>query len=174
MTDAMERKDALPETAAVCGLYCEACSLFIASHEDPERLKRLAAMYGMTPEQVTCDGCRSDKHGPYCMTCKMKPCAEEHGVSFCGECAEYPCETLKAFQCERPHRRDLWKDLERIRDVGFDAWSKEARKAYECPECGAVNSAYDLKCRSCGREPSCGYVERHGVAVREFLAAAKR
>ena len=79
----MERKDALPETAAVCGLYCEACSLFIASHEDPERLKRLAAMYGMTPEQISCDGCRSDKLGPYCVTCRMKPCAEEHGVSFC-------------------------------------------------------------------------------------------
>ena len=63
MTDAMERKDALPETAAVCGLYCEACSLFIASHEDPERLERIAAMYGMTPEQIACDGCRSDKRG---------------------------------------------------------------------------------------------------------------
>jgi hypothetical protein len=25
--------------AAVCGLYCEACSLFIATKEDPERLK---------------------------------------------------------------------------------------------------------------------------------------
>jgi len=28
--------------AAVCGLYCEACSWFIATTEDPERLKRLA------------------------------------------------------------------------------------------------------------------------------------
>jgi len=29
--------------AAVCGLYCEACSWFIATTEDPERLKRMAA-----------------------------------------------------------------------------------------------------------------------------------
>jgi hypothetical protein len=29
--------------AAVCGLYCEACSWFIATNEDHERLKRLAA-----------------------------------------------------------------------------------------------------------------------------------
>jgi hypothetical protein len=29
--------------AAVCGLYCGACSWFIATAEDPERLKRLAA-----------------------------------------------------------------------------------------------------------------------------------
>lgn len=29
--------------AAVCGLYCEACSLFISTAEDLERLKWLAA-----------------------------------------------------------------------------------------------------------------------------------
>ena len=31
--------------AAVCGLYCEACSWFIATTEDPERLKRLCFVY---------------------------------------------------------------------------------------------------------------------------------
>ena len=57
----MERKDALPETAAVCGLYCEACSLFIASHEDPERLERIAAMYRLkAAEQVAAARARVD------------------------------------------------------------------------------------------------------------------
>ena len=28
--------------AAVCGLYCEACSLYIATKEDPARLTALA------------------------------------------------------------------------------------------------------------------------------------
>ncbi len=35
------------KVAAVCGLYCEACSWFIATTEDPERLKRLAARFNL-------------------------------------------------------------------------------------------------------------------------------
>jgi len=35
-------KDSDKKYAAVCGLYCEACSWFIATTEEPERLKRLA------------------------------------------------------------------------------------------------------------------------------------
>jgi hypothetical protein len=169
MSSAM-KGNALPATAAVCGLCCEACTLYIATREDPERLKRIARMYGMTEEEVSCHGCRSHKLGPYCTTCRMKPCAEERGVSFCSECADYPCPTLKAFQGERPHRRDLWRDLERIRDVGYDAWSKEIQVTYACPECFTINSAYDRKCRKCGREPSCDYVARHGEAIQEYLS----
>ena len=36
--------------AAVCGLYCEACSLFIATAEEPERLKKLAAEFKCSEE----------------------------------------------------------------------------------------------------------------------------
>ena len=31
--------------AAVCGLYCEACSLFIGTNEDPARLLRIAKQF---------------------------------------------------------------------------------------------------------------------------------
>jgi hypothetical protein len=47
--------------AAVCGLYCEACSWFIATHDDPERLRRFAAQFHYSEEESKCCGCRSDK-----------------------------------------------------------------------------------------------------------------
>ncbi|KAF0218430.1 MAG: hypothetical protein FD174_2891 [Geobacteraceae bacterium] len=156
--------------AAVCGLYCGACSLFIATREDPERLTRLAARFGFSEEAVTCHGCRSEKRFPHCENCRMFTCVAERGIDFCSECAEYPCGHLKEFQAERPHRMELWDDLERIRTIGHDQWLREIREHYSCPRCGTINSAYDLKCRKCGEEPSCAYVARHREAISQFLA----
>ena len=98
-------------TAAVCGLYCEACTLFIATKEDPPRLKELAARFQLSEEAIKCYGCRSAKRGPYCEKCHM----------------------------------------------------------FTCPACQSINSAYDLKCRNCGHEPSCAYVAKHKQAIEQFL-----
>jgi len=151
------------ELAAVCGLFCEACTLYIATKEDPERLKGLAARFQLSEEAVKCYGCRSDKRGPYCAMCKMSSCAAERGIEFCSECEDYPCSELKQFQSERPHRIELWEDLKRIKDTGYKNWLKEIKGNYTCSKCQSINSAYDIKCRKCGEEPSCQYVTKHRV-----------
>lgn len=158
--------------AAVCGLYCEACRLFISTKEDPAALKQMAAMFGVSEEAVRCYGCRSDKRGPYCSTCRMFSCAAGRGIDFCVECGEYPCADLKRFQSERPHRIELWDDLAQIRAVGYEKWLGSVRTKYTCPRCGAVNSAYDVKCRKCGEEPSCEYVAKHRQEVEPYLKKA--
>jgi len=155
--------------AAVCGLYCEACTIFIATNEDPARLKTLAALFQLSEEELKCGGCRSDKRTPYCENCKMFACATERGIDFCVECTEYPCNELKQFQSEAPHRLELWEDLEQIRAIGHERWLNEVNKKYSCPYCQSINSAYDLKCRKCGREPSCRYVAKHRSAIEPFL-----
>jgi hypothetical protein len=155
--------------AAVCGLYCEACTLFIATKEDPTRLKGWADRYQLSEEAVKCYGCRSDKRGPYCQTCKMSACAAERGIDFCVECDEYPCGDLKKFQSERPHRIELWDNLGQIRTAGYEQWLKNIRKHYTCPQCRTINSTYDAKCRKCGKEPSCGYVSKHKDKIEQFL-----
>lgn len=155
--------------AAVCGLYCGACTLFIATREDPERLRALAARFQLSEEAIKCYGCRSDKRFPHCEECRMSACADERGIAFCSECAEYPCEHLKQFQSERPHRIELWDDLERIKAIGCELWMQKIREHYSCPRCRTINSAYDLKCRKCGEEPSCAYVGRHKQAIVHFL-----
>ena len=167
-TEPMQTPD--KRLAAVCGLFCPACSLFIATQEDPERLIKHAKRFQRSEEEMKCYGCRSDKRGPYCQICKMFTCAAEKGLDFCGACAEYPCEELKTFQAAAPHRKELWHAQARIKAVGYEQWFQEMSAMYACPDCQTINSAYDLTCRQCGREPSCEYVSRHREAIRQHLA----
>ena len=157
------------KVAAVCGLYCEACSWFIATAEDPDRLRKMAAQLHYSEEESKCYGCRSDKRLSYCAKCKMFACAEKRGIDFCSDCEEYPCADLKQFQSAMPHRIELWVNLERIKSVGYKQWLKEVRKKYACPLCGTINSTYDLKCRKCGKAPSCDYVSTHSREIEKFL-----
>jgi hypothetical protein len=155
--------------AAVCGLYCEACTLYIATTEDPERMKWMTERFQLSEEAMRCYGCRSAKRGPYCQTCKMFACAAERGIDFCVECKDFPCRDLKQFQAERPHRIELWNDLKRIKSIGYKKWLKEMKENHTCPKCQTTNSAYDLKCRKCGQDPSCTYVAKHKQAIEEVV-----
>jgi len=156
--------------AAVCGLFCPACRVFIGTHEDPERLKKIAERFQISVAEARCEGCRTETRLPYCKTCKMVTCAAEKGLDFCGECKEYPCEELKKFQEAMPHRIELWKNQERIREVGYEKWFAEMLEHYSCPQCHTLNSTYDLKCRKCGADPSCAYV---GLHKEEILRMTK-
>jgi Protein of unknown function (DUF3795) len=145
--------------AAVCGLFCPSCSIYIGTDEDPEKLKSIAENFNLPVEEMKCAGCRSDKRMGYCKTCKMVKCASAKGIDFCGACEDYPCEDLKQFQAILPHRIELWKSQERIKEVGYEKWYAEMLKHYACSQCGTINSAYDMVCRKCGASPSCTYVE---------------
>ncbi|MGE5627396.1 MAG: DUF3795 domain-containing protein [Solirubrobacterales bacterium] len=148
--------------AAVCGLFCAGCSLFIGTMEDPKRLQTLSENLGVPVEELECNGCRSEKRGIFCRNrCKMTKCAVEKGISFCVECSEYPCNDLKEFQIQMPHRIELWESQKHIREVGYEKWYEEMIKHYSCPNCGTINSAYDITCRKCGTTPGCKYVELH-------------
>ena len=161
-------KNLQPDKAlsAVCGLYCPACKLFIGTREEPEQLASLAQQIGKNVDELKCDGCRSDRLCFFCKTqCIMKPCAAEKGIDFCGECDEYPCDDIKKFQSARPHRRELWESQKRIKEEGYEKWFLYMTSHYACPECGVLNSAYNVACRRCGHTPSNAYVKRHLEAV---------
>jgi tRNA(Ile2) C34 agmatinyltransferase TiaS len=68
-----------------------------------------------------------------------------------------------------PHRIELWANLKRIKSVGYKQWLKDLRENYACPRCRTLNSAYDLKCRRCGEEPSCRYIAEHKRAIEKYL-----
>lgn len=160
--------------AAVCGLFCPACNVFIGTREDPERLNVTARRIQRPVEELQCNGCRSEMRCFYCESkCIMAKCAATKGVDFCGECAEYPCSDLKAFQAEMPHRIELWKSQARIREVGFEKWYAEMIGHFSCPTCHTLNSAYDIACRKCGTTPSCAYVRLHKDEIMRQLAKWK-
>jgi hypothetical protein len=169
-------KHCLPDKrlAAVCGLFCPACTIFIGSQEDPERLEGLARRLQHPVEELECHGCRSETQCFFCREhCKMIKCAAERGVDFCGQCPEYPCADLKTFQMQRPHRIELWKSQERIKEAGFEKWYAEMIEHYSCPECHTLNSAYDPACRKCGHTPSCAYVSLHQEEIMRHLSGMK-
>jgi len=157
--------------AAVCGLYCPACSVFIGTQEDPQRLESIAKQSNSTPEEIKCFGCRSEKRFIFCeQDCKMFPCAQEKGIDFCGECEEYPCNDLKEFQAKMPHRLELWEAQEQIKKLGYEKWLEKMEKHYSCSECGTINSTYDPRCRSCGHQPCNQYNAIHGKEILEFFS----
>jgi hypothetical protein len=160
--------------AAVCGLFCPACSVFIGTTEEPQRLKVMAKRFQRPLEEMQCNGCRSEKRCFYCETrCTMAKCAAAKGKDFCGECAEYPCSDLKTFQAEMPHRIELWKSQTRIMEVGYEKWYEEMIERYSCKQCGTINSAYDIACRKCGETPSCEYVGLHKDEIMRQMGKMK-
>ncbi len=155
--------------AAVCGLFCFACQSFIATRDNPALLEERAKAWNRPVEEIRCLGCRSDTLCFFCREhCVMRKCAEKRGIDFCVECEDYPCADLREFQSRFPHRIELWQDQERIKEVGWEQWYGEKVDHYSCPECGTVNSAYDLSCRKCGATPSCAYVNEHQAEVSDF------
>ena len=86
--------------AAVCGQHCEACTLYIASKEDPKLLRAFADLFQLPVDDVCCHGCRSEQRSPHCEQCKMFDCAWDRGFQFCHECLDYPCADLKLFRIE--------------------------------------------------------------------------
>lgn len=159
----------IPPLAAVCGLYCGACSVYLATREDPQRLAALAARLGQTEAETRCEGCRAEVRSAHCRSCDLAICATSRGVAFCGECTEYPCARFQAFQAALPHRRDILRDMSRILEIGVKAWMREIPERYACPTCDIPNSAYDLTCRRCGHQPGSAFAAAHGFAIQGHL-----
>jgi hypothetical protein len=155
--------------AAVCGLYCGSCSVYIGTHEDEKRLQAFADRSNQTLEETRCNGCRSDKRTAYCNSCTFTKCAADKRIEFCAFCEEYPCNDLKVFQSQYPHRIELWESHKRIKEAGWETWFNEMNDHYSCKKCGTLNSAYDINCRKCGEAPSSSFVELHKNEVIEFL-----
>ncbi|MBN2807810.1 MAG: DUF3795 domain-containing protein [Prolixibacteraceae bacterium] len=155
--------------AAGCGLHCATCTFYIGSTEDRERSEKHAKRFEVPIEAVTCYGCKSEKHSAYCQSCKLIQCLNNKGLDYCGECSEYPCQALKDFKMERPHRNDLFIDMQLLMEKGLDEWNELVRRKYTCPECGTLNSAYDLVCRKCGNKPSSEFVKQNTVAIMKAL-----
>ena len=80
-----------------CGLDCEKCDAYIATkNNDQELAEKTAKLWSelnqteITPEQISCEGCRMDGiKSAWCGSfCEIRKCAENKGVETCGACPE--------------------------------------------------------------------------------------
>lgn len=126
------------ETAAICGLFCGTCPHYPAE----------------------CNGCLSDTVAADCQSCAsgFRDCAREHGVVRCHECAAFPCALLKNFSTRHIvngicHHAQVIDDLQRMREIGVDAWVAQQTQAHTCARCGRLIPWYESACPACkGRD----------------------
>ncbi len=155
---------------SVCGLFCHACGVYYSTLENnEENLKKIALRMNLPYEKVRCTGCRTQTKMEFCKDCFMIKCADERGVDFCGQCNEFPCDGFKEFQSKMPHRVELWKSQERIKEIGWEAWFNEMIEHYTCKECGTMNGWYDFSCRECGHTPGSTFVEQNISALKPLI-----
>jgi len=138
--------------AGACGLYCGACPVYrMYKDQDTERLERAAReVFHCRPEDIRCEGCRGPLDRRWSPDCRFVACAQERGVAFCHECADFPCDELSAFSAER---NDIpLSGLRRLAEVGLEVWLAEQDARWRCPACGKPVDIYSETCRACGAE----------------------
>ena len=94
---------------AHCGLCCSNCGMFLKGK---------------------CQGCHSDR--PMNRHCKMKACSISRGYTNCAQCTEFSdlrdCKKLNNIVANLfgfVFRTNRIGNLERIREIGLDAFKKE-------------------------------------------------
>ncbi|GBC63556.1 DUF3795 domain-containing protein [Desulfonema ishimotonii] len=118
---------------APCGLGCFDCPMYLANENDELRAV-ISEKLGLPVEKASCQGCRSEGGQiPFLgMTepCNVWKCIETKGLSFCSECADFPCDHLHPYAdkaSEVPHNTKVF-NLCLIRKMGLESWAKDKAK----------------------------------------------
>lgn len=126
-----------PKMFAPCGMNCTVC-------------------YKHCYHKKPCLGCLySDEGKPeHCRACKIKDCVREKGLSYCYQCAEYPCKRIQ--NLEKSYRKryhaSLMQNSRMVQEAGLEAFMQNQRETFTCPKCGGVISLHDDVCSEC-QEP---------------------
>ncbi len=141
------------ELVGRCGLYCGACSIYIAERFSPSMRERIAAGAKCLPEQVRCNGCGALTPECWGNGCKIVICTNERGHGSCHECEEFTSDTCEKFgRISKGYLEegvDLKDNLRRISSGATDVWLDENRKRFTCPSCGAALTVHNDECPQC-------------------------
>lgn len=88
---------------SLCGLNCGLCTMRLGGH---------------------CPGCGG---GTQLQSCAIARCGMSHGVEFCSECGEYPCEryeNMGEYDTFISHLNQL-ADMDKLKRIGLDAYKIE-------------------------------------------------
>ncbi|MDR0796352.1 MAG: DUF3795 domain-containing protein [Tannerella sp.] len=119
---------------APCGLDCFNCPLYKGNITE-EYKKQVSEFLGIPLEETPCEGCRDEKGhckfatGEHCITWD---CVQEKGVTYCYECADFPCKLLMPSQkgAQFPHNMKVY-NLCRMKFFGIEKWIEEAAEIRE-------------------------------------------
>lgn len=152
----MDRDDILKK-AAPCSLLCHTCTAYqdgVIRNSAKTLLEYLDGIKGFYEKHIPdavesygnfegvlqmysggpCPGCRGGEHNGCCISgCFILECTERHGVDFCGECGEFPCQKPKDLFEEEVYSQWLNGNQE-IRDNGVEEfWESHSGKPHYMP-----------------------------------------
>ena len=137
------------ELLAPCGFYCGVCGVYMASHSNNQKLKdKLANAYGVTPDQIVCQGCLSNEKFEYCHTCGIRACVMGKKYEGCHQCNEFPCQFINDFPFPVGKKVILRSVPDRKR-LGSEKWAEAEENRYKCPHCGNQLFRGAKRCGSC-------------------------
>jgi len=150
-------KKRIKDLVGICGIYCGTCPKYLAPRDrDTAFLEKTSRESGLPLEKIRCDGCLSDNVYPSCRDCRhgFRRCAEEHGVTWCFQCLEFPCSRLRGFLPIHvvngvSHHARLIEELEYLKAHGIEKWVEKQEKAGSCPACGKTLYWYARECPAC-------------------------
>ena len=143
---------------ASCGLYCGACSIYLATQENTEqRIASIQKQFGSVPiklsrEDMLCDGCLSGgRLASFCRNCATRECAtDKTKTRRCSECAEFPCSQITGFNNSGMlHHAEVLENLRQLRTIGIKKWAKHEEDRWRCPKCQTTIAWYDPECLKC-------------------------
>jgi len=150
-------KKEIEELVGICGIYCGTCPKYLAPREhDTTYLEETSKESGLPPEEIRCDGCLSANVYPSCRDCRhgFRRCAEEHKVTWCFQCPDFPCPRLRSFLPIHvvngvSHHAGLVEELEYLRAHGIEKWVRKQDDAGRCPHCRKAVYWYARECPAC-------------------------
>jgi hypothetical protein len=145
---------------AACGLYCGACEMYRAYHDNNEsKLQYLVQGFNskggkFTAEDLKCDGClAAGRLVAWGHQCKMRLC-DRHGPEepWCSsKCPDFPCKSLTDFaNMGITHHNEIIDNLRRLEKAGIKKHTEQEEKRWLCPECQTPLAWYDQTCHQCG------------------------
>lgn len=100
-----------------------------------------------------CAGCLSNDMGKpeHCRKCKIKDCIKDKGFSYCFECPDYICKSVKNLEkCyNKRYQASLIENSEYVRQHGLEMFMEKQIEKYSCSKCGGIISIHDRECSEC-------------------------
>ena len=132
------------ELVAACGMNCALCASNLALKNELKN-KGIRMPY--------CTGCRP--RNKQCSFIK-KSCSKllNGKVTFCYECADFPCKNLAGLDARYSSRyhMSMVENLRFIKEHGMEEFLKMQQEKWKCPTCGGLISCHNGLCFHCDLE----------------------